>query len=201
MSAETIKRSSLKLNNKSFYKADGSLDVEKAKQAYFDMFKKFHYPIYECLKGKDMMVTDFGLKDFVNVGMGGFFWINNKGCNIFGDEIYLLPGQMIAEHAHVQAGDVKPKMEAWQVRHGLVWTFSDAEPNLPLPIEFPKSQEDAKAITARHWQLVKPGEIVALNRPGAMHFMIAGPQGAIATEYATYHADAALRFSNPGVTG
>jgi hypothetical protein len=43
--------------------------------------------------------------------------------------------------------------------------------------------------------------MAALNRPGAKHFLIAGPQGAIATEFATYHADAGLRFTNPGVTG
>ena len=200
MSAETIKRASLKLNNKSFYKADGSLDVEKAKQAYFDMFKRFKYP-YECLDHKNMMLTDFGLKDFPNVGMAGFFWVNNNEYNYYGSEIYLLPGQMIVEHAHVDAGDVKAKMEAWLVRYGNVWSFSEGEANLPMPIELPKSQEDAKAITSRHWTLVKPGEMAALNRPGAKHFLIAGPQGAIATEFATYHADAGLRFTNPGVTG
>jgi hypothetical protein len=29
--------------------------------------------------------------------------------------------------------------------------------------------------------------------------MLAGPDGAIVTEYATYHDNAGLRFTNPGV--
>jgi hypothetical protein len=38
-----------------------------------------------------------------------------------------------------------------------------------------------------------------LNRVGAKHFMIAGPQGAIVSEYATFHDGDGLRFTNPNV--
>ena len=41
--------------------------------------------------------------------------------------------------------------------------------------------------------------IVTLNRPEAKHFMMAGPEGAIVTEYATFHDNKCLRFTNPGV--
>jgi D-lyxose ketol-isomerase len=39
----------------------------------------------------------------------------------------------------------------------------------------------------------------ALGRATAKHFMIAGPHGAIVTEYGTYHDGVGLRFTNPGV--
>lgn len=187
----------MKQKNKDFYKKDGSFDGEKARKAYYDMMKRFHYPITDKLKGKDFWAIDFGLNDFVNVGMAGIFWWNDKENNYFGHEIYLLPGQMIVEHAHVKTPDAKPKMEAWQVRHGSIFTFGEGEPTSPCPIELPKSQE--KFITTRHCQMLKPGEIASLNRAEAKHFMIAGPEGAIVTEYATYHDNAGLRFTNPGV--
>ena len=183
--------------NEQFYKADGSFDTAKAKQAYYDMMKRFHYPVYDKLKGDDFWAVDFSLKDFVHVGMAGIFWWNDKKEGYFGHEIYLLPGQMIVEHAHVTAGDVKPKMEAWQVRHGSIYTFGEGDETKPCPIQLPESQ--AKCITVKNCKLLKQGDIAGLNRAEAKHFMIAGPEGAIITEYATYHDNAGLRFTNPGV--
>jgi len=39
----------------------------------------------------------------------------------------------------------------------------------------------------------------SLGRATAKHFMIAGPSGAIVTEYGTFHDNAGLRFTNTGV--
>ena len=39
--------------NEYFYKTDGSLDVEKAKQAYYEMMEYFNYPIVDRLKGEE----------------------------------------------------------------------------------------------------------------------------------------------------
>ena len=183
------------LSNSSFYDDKGAFDGEKGRQAYFDMMERFKYPITNKLK-KEMWAVDFGLGDFVNVGLGGIFWVNDAKYKYFGHEIFLLPGQMIVEHAHVQAGEVPPKMEAWQVRHGMIYTFGEGEPTKPLPVKTPASQ--AKFITVSHVNTVELGELDALNRPTAKHFMLAGPEGTIVTEYATFHDNAGLRFTNPG---
>jgi len=186
-----------KYENKDFYKADGSFDAAKAKEAYYAMMKRFGYPVYDKLKTDEFWALDFGLKDFTHVGMAGIFWWNDKKDGYFGHEIYLLPGQMIVEHAHVVTKDAKPKMEAWQVRHGSIYTFGEGDETKPCPIQLPASQ--AKFITSKNCKLLKEGDIAALNRAEAKHFMIAGPEGAIVTEYATYHDNAGLRFTNPGV--
>ena len=34
--------------------------------------------------------------------MGGIFWVNDPEYGYFAHAIYLLPGQMIPEHAHVK---------------------------------------------------------------------------------------------------
>ena len=186
----------MKLDNSDFYDAEGQFLGDQARDAYFAMFEAFNYPITDRLRN-EMWAIDFGLGDFVNVGMAGIFWVNDAKYKYFGHEIFLLPEQMIVEHAHVQTGDVAPKMESWQVRHGMIYTFAEGEETTPCPVHTPASQ--AEFITARHVKEVNIGEIDSLNRPTARHFMLAGPDGAVVTEYATFHDNDGLRFTNPDV--
>ena len=183
------------LSNDDFYK-DGKFLPERARQAYFDMFRRFNYPNPEPQQ-KLLWIQDFALGDFVHAGMAGTFWFNDKENNYFGHEIYLLPGQQIPEHAHVKTKDAVAKMEAWHCRYGMIHCLGEGPETKPMPVELPESQEPFR--TVKHAHRVLPGEVYSLNRPGAFHFMIAGPEGAIVTEYATYHDPDALRFSNPGV--
>ena len=71
-----------------FYGADGTFLADKAREAYFDMFRRFQYPISDKLQ-KEMWILDFGLNDFAHVGMAGIFWLNRQDYNYFGHEIYL----------------------------------------------------------------------------------------------------------------
>ena len=89
---------SKKYTNADFYK-DGKFQQDVAMEAMKDMFAFYGVPFTE-LMAKDMWVTDFGLGDFENVGMGGIFWVNDPEYGYFAHAIYLLPGQMIPEHAH-----------------------------------------------------------------------------------------------------
>ncbi len=179
--------------NEDFYK-DGKFLVDKARQAYYDMFERFGNPNPKPQQ-EIMWVQDFGMGDFVGAGMAGVFWFNDKENNYFGHDIYLLPGQQIPEHKHVKTEDAVAKMEAWHVRFGEIHCFGEGEETKPCPVKLPKSQE--KHRTVGHAHHVLPGEVYSLNRAEAFHFMIAGPEGAIVTEYATYHDGNALRFANP----
>ena len=128
-----------KYKNEDFYK-DGKFQVEKAKQAYFDMMAAYGYPVPESLR-TNMWATDFGLGDFVNVGMAGIFWVNFQDTGYFAHEIYLLPGQMIVEHGHEATAKGKAKMESWHVRHGSIYTLGEEGEPLPADVKLPKSQE------------------------------------------------------------
>lgn len=183
------------LKNEDFYK-DGKFNAVAAKEAYYAMMRRFSYPIVDRLKGEEFWAIDFGLGDFVNVGMAGIFWWNDKENSYFGHEIYLLPGQMIVEHGHVKT-EHKAKMEAWQTRHGSVYLFGAGPAAGPCPVQLPKSQDGH--ITTTYQGILKPGEVVPLKTPESKHFMMGGPEGGIVTEYATYHDGAGLRFTNPGV--
>ena len=103
------KASFKQVKNEEFYKADGSFDVDKAKQVYYDMMAYYNYPIVPRLKGEEFWAVDFGLGQFTEVGMAGIFWVNNYEDNYFGHEIYLLPGQMIPEHCHMRTDKARPE--------------------------------------------------------------------------------------------
>jgi D-lyxose ketol-isomerase len=184
-----------KYKNEDFYK-NGQFQVEKAKQAYFDMMAAHSYPVPEFLR-TNMWATDFGLGDFEHVGMAGIFWVNFQETGYFAHEIFLLPGQMIVEHGHEATAKGKAKMESWHVRHGSIYTLGEEGSPIPAEVKLPVSQ--AKYITVTKCYFLQPGDIRTLNRPGAKHFMMAGPGGAIVSEYASFHDNDGLRFTNPNV--
>ena len=116
---------SKKYTNADFYK-DGKFQQDVAMEAMKDMFAFYDVP-FTKLMATDMWVTDFGLGDFENVGMGGIFWVNNEEQRYFAHAIYLLPGQMIPEHAHV-ATKFPAKHESWMVEKG--WAYNSSFPIL-----------------------------------------------------------------------
>ncbi len=196
-----------KYDNAHFYNADGSFNEAAAKEAYAEMFKYHKYSLADVVNDKRFWILDFGLGDFANVGMAGIFWLNDKDHGYFGHEIYLLPFQMIPEHAHFEAEGKPAKHEYWQVRHGSIYNFSEGgSKDDKQPVEIPKSQLDANAITAFKCVELKTGcgegSEAGLNKIGAYHFMMGGPEGAIVTEYASYHSGDGLKLRNPkGIMG
>ncbi len=183
--------------NEDFYSAEGVFDEKAAKEAYYAMMERFGYPIPERLRGEDFWTLDFGLGQFAETGMAGIFWINRQEDNYMGHEIYLLPNQMIPEHWHVATETAGPKMEAWQLRYGSVTLYSEGEPTPGVDERIPPLHRDIAI--ARTEQVLKPGEMGYLAKAEARHFMLAGPEGAIVTEYATYHDMEGLRFTHPDI--
>jgi len=184
-----------KFRNEDFYK-DGKFDPGVAKEAYYQLMRFHTYPIVDRLKTEDFWALDFGLGNFLEAGMAGIFWVNNKEHNYFGHEIYLLPGQAIPEHQHV-ATDVPLKMEGWQARYGMIYLFGEGTPSTEFAEPLPPMHKDCGK--TKCVGILKPGQVAGLTKPEEWHFMKAGPEGAIVTEYATYHDGKGLRFSHPKV--
>lgn len=181
---------SKKYTNADFY-TDGKFNQEAAMAAMKDMLAFYDMPFTE-LMAKDMWVTDFGLGDFENVGMGGIFWVNDADHGYFAHAIYLLPGQMIPEHAHVKT-KFPAKHETWMVTKGWAYNFSevgDATPNAPA---IPASHGPIKS---KNFAVQKVGEVLPLKELLTFHFLMAGPEGAIVDEWASYHDNDGLRFTN-----
>ena len=183
--------------NEDFYKADGTFDSEKARQAYYEMMEHFNHPIVERLKGEEFWAIDFGLGRFSEVGMAGIFWVNNLEDNYFGHEIYLLGGQRIPEHGHDKTDKAGPKMEAWMPRNGTIHIYGEGTPTPGADADIPEAEK--QYWIAKTKKKLMPGEIGQLEKAGTMHWMMAGDEGAIVTEFATYHDGDGLKFSNPNV--
>jgi len=177
-----------------FYDAEGKFLEDKAREAYYDMFRRFGYPISQKLKD-EMWILDFHLGDFARVGLAGIFWINRQDYGYFGHEIYLLPGQMIPEHCHLATDKGPAKMESWQPRRGMIYTFGEGDSTPELLDKIPPSQRDL--VKSKHCTPLGIDELADLNRLTAWHFMVAGPEGALVTEYGTFHDMDGLRLSNP----
>lgn len=183
--------------NGHFYGADKAFDEKTAKAAYYEMMKHYEYPIPERLRGEEFWTIDFGLGLFTEIGMAGIFWVNNLDHNYFGHEIYLLPGQSIPEHRHLKTEIAGPKLEGWHVRHGSVHIYGEGKPTAGVDARIPPSHKDC--VVAKSEQKLMPGEVGTLRGPEEWHWMKAGPEGAIVTEYGTYHDGDGLRFSHPAV--
>lgn len=179
-----------KFTNADFYK-DGKFDQEAAKKAFLDMFEFYGVP-FTALMEKDIWFTDFGLGDFENLGMGGIFWINDKDHGYFAHTIYLLPDQMIPEHAHVKTA-FPAKHESWMVNHGWVYNFSEVGDETPNPPAIPAGHGSIKS---KNFIVQQVGDVLRLKEPETYHFMMAGPEGAIVEEWACYHDNDGLRFTN-----
>ena len=77
----------------------------------------------------------------------------------------------------------------------MIYTFGEGEPTPEFIDKIPASQRDL--VKSRHCQPLGIDELGDLNRLTAWHFMVAGPEGALVTEYGTFHDMDGLRFSNP----
>lgn len=187
---ETDMKYSKKFTNADFYK-DGKFQQNVAMMAMKDMFFFYGIPFTEMME-KEMWVTDFGLGDFENVGMGGIFWVNDSEYKYFAHAIYLLPGQMIPEHAHV-ATDFPAKHESWMVEKGWVYNFSEVGDRTA---DAPAIPERHGPVKSQNFVVQQVGDVLRLKELGTFHFMMAGPEGAIVNEWACYHDNAGLRFTN-----
>lgn len=193
----------VQVNNADYYR-DGQFDSQKAAEAYFALMRRFGLQVPEAfVKDKGFFwAIDFKRGNFAACGMGGVIYVNEKAESYFVHDIFLLPGQAIAEHRHV-ATDKPAKMESWLVRCGSVYGFSEVgEPNLD---QFPEAKamlskehlDHLKSLHVEKW--TADGRAHKLPKIETWHFMMGGPEGAIVTEAATYHDGNGLRFANPGV--
>lgn len=178
-----------KYTNADYY-TDGKFNQDVAIQAMKDMLKFYGVPFTPFME-KEFWVVDFGLGDFENIGMGGVFWVNDKKHSYFAHAIYLLPGQMIPEHAHVET-EFPAKFESWMVTKGWAYNFSEVGEPTPNAPEIPELHG---AFKSKNYVKQNVGDIVHLKESETFHFLMAGPEGAIVDEWATYHDGAGLRFT------
>lgn len=187
---------SLKFDNDSFYR-DGRFDVEKGKDAIMAMARHHGYPVFPGMREK-IWVSDYGTGLFTKLGLAAIMFKNNEEDRYMLMDLFILPGQMLPEHWHVDSDKNPAKREGWLVRWGLSHIVGEGEPNLGKDVVIPKCHMNGDA-TTKHEVVAEPGTFVGLARVTSRHWQYGGPEGAIVTEVANVHTDGAVRHSDQAI--
>ena len=192
----------LKFDNASFYDKDGKFQVEKGKDAVIALMKYHGYSLADVMAKKEMRdklwVSDYGTGQFAKLGLAAFMFMNNEEDRYMLMDLYLLPGQMLPEHWHLDGATNPAKREGWLIRHGLSHVVGIGEPNLGKDVVIPKCHDGGKA-TTMHETIATPGVFVPLAKVGTKHWQFGGPEGAIITEVANVHTNEAVRHEDKAI--
>jgi D-lyxose ketol-isomerase len=190
-----VVKPTLQFQNAEFYGADGKLDVEKAKDGILRLCRHHGYPVFPDFRQK-LFVSDYGIGQFTQLGLAGVMFQNNVEDRYMLMDLFLLPGQMLPEHWHEEAGGNPAKREGWLVRWGVSHIVGIGTPNLGKDVVVPKCHWGGK-VTVEHEVVARPGMFVPLAKVASRHWQYAGPEGAIVTEVANVHTDAGVRHTDP----
>jgi len=183
--------------NEDFYDADGKFSVEKGKDAVMAVCEHHGYPVFDGFR-EDLWVSDYGTGEFTKLGLAAYLFVNNEEDRYMLLDLFLLPGQMLPEHWHVEGGGNPVKREGWLVRWGLAHIVGIGEPNLRPEVVIPKCHCGGAA-TTEHAVIATPGTFVKLAKVETRHWQFAGPEGAIVTEVGNVHTGSAVRHSDPAI--
>jgi hypothetical protein len=187
----------LNFTNEQFYGSDGKFDVEKGKDGIIALCKYHGYPIFPGFRD-NLWVSDYATGQFTKLGLAAHMFMNNEEDRYMLMDLFLLPGQMLPEHWHLDGETNPAKREGWLVRWGASHIVGIGEPNLSPEVVIPKCHCDGTA-TTMHEVYAQPGMFVPLAKVGTRHWQYGGPEGAIITEVANVHTDSAVRHSDPAL--
>jgi len=195
---EAKSASAIQFDNSYYYGPDGKFQEAKAKDAYIALMKYYGYPVYPGIREK-LWVSDYGTGQFSKLGLGAVGWVNNEKDRYMLQDLFLMPGQMLPEHWHLDGENGNPaKLEGWLIRYGSSHVVGEGQDNLPKDVVIPKCHCNGTA-TVRHDVYAKPGTFVKLNRVYAHHWQLAGPEGTIISEVANVHTNSAVRHQDQAI--
>lgn len=186
-------------NNEEFYDENGEFIEEKAKEAILSLMEYHGYPIFPELKEK-LWVSDYGTGQFTKLGLAAYLFVNNEKDQYMLMDLFLLPGQMLPEHWHLDGGSNPAKLEGWAIRFGESFIVGEGEDNLSeFPeIVVPKCHMNGE-VTTKHVVLASIGSFTPQDIVYSRHWQFGGPEGAIITEVANVHTDIAVRHSDKAI--
>ncbi len=192
-------KSEVAFDNDTYYDADGTFSEDKAKDAYIALMEYHGYPVFPDMK-KNLWVSDYNTGQFAKLGLGARMWMNNAKDRYMLMDLFLMPGQMLPEHWHLEGteGEDKgnpAKREGWLIRYGKSYVVGIGEPNLPPEVVIPACHDGGKTET-KHCVIATPGVFVPLAEVGTKHWQWGGPDGAIITEVANVHSNSAVRHQD-----
>ena len=166
--------------------------AERQEQTY-QYFRKAGIFVTDEEKAR-IEVSDFGLSDFENTGLGVLTYVNTERC--CAKELVMWPRQTCPEHVHPPVGGEPGKEETFRCRWGTVYLVVSGEKSARINARPPAGRE--QTYTVWHEIVLGPGEQYTLA-PGTMHWFQAGDEGAVVSEFSTHSTDENDIFTDPEI--
>jgi D-lyxose ketol-isomerase len=195
-----LKKSNITIafDNAEFYGSDSVFLPNKAKDAVMTLLEYHGYPLFDGIKDK-IFVTDYSLGRFTELGTAGILYENSQKNGYLLMDVILLPHQMLPEHWHVDGETSMAKREGLLVRSGSAYLggLANGEDNINSfsALNIPKIHMLGE-VEAKHVVHAKIGDFENLQQIESKHWLVAGEDGAVITEVATFSEAAATHFSS-----
>jgi len=143
----------------------------------------------------EIEIADFGLGRYEEIGLAIHVYVNTDRC--CAKELAMEPGMMCPEHIHPDIAGGPGKEETFRVRAGICHLFvpGDGRPEAAAAY-LPAGKQDSVSVY-RHIEL-QPGEQATLA-PNTKHWFVAGPAGAVVSEFSTASHDDADIFTDQDI--
>ena len=132
-----------------------------------------------------MELTDFGLCDFFNIGLGVIIYVNTE--RICAKELVLTPYQICPQHLHPDINGNPGKEETFRCRWGEVYLYVPGPEAKNIKAKIPRKYKDRFSVF--HEIILKPGNQYTLE-PDTWHWFQGGENGAVLSEFSTHSYDA-----------
>lgn len=133
---------------------------------------------------KTMELTDFGLGDFYNIGLGVIIYVNTE--RVCAKELAMTPFQICPQHKHPNIMKNPGKEETFRCRWGEVYLYIDGSNTKNIKAVIPEKYSER--FNVFNEILLKPGDQYTLP-PNTGHWFQSGPQGAVLSEFSTHSYD------------
>ncbi len=144
-------------------------------------------------------IADFGLDRFEQYGLAILVYVNTDRC--CAKELVMTPGQICPEHRHPPLEGELGKEETFRCRAGEVHLFvpghKQGSGEQEFALRLVPADKHATVTMFKHIHLT-PGSQYTL-KPNTPHWFVAGPQGAVVSEFSTRSRDEADVFTDPEI--
>jgi len=168
-------------------------ELLSAKQNIIDIFKSSNM-VFTKKEFENIEVTDFGLNDFYNIGLGIIIYVNTK--KVCAKELAMTVFQICPEHIHPDIDGTEGKEETFRCRYGEVYLYIKGPATKDIKAQIPDKY--AEKFDVFHEIILKPGDQYTL-KPKTWHWFQAGPQGAVVSEFSTHSFDAGDIFFDKNI--
>lgn len=139
-------------------------------------------------------VTDFGLNDFFNIGLGVIIYINTE--KVCAKELAMVPFQICPQHIHPNIKGGVGKEETFRCRWGEVYLYVSGEKQKDMKSKIPEKYKNKFDVF--HEIILEPGNQYTIE-PKTWHWFQSGPTGAVISEFSTHSFDAGDLFFDKNI--